>query len=316
MAGERLSVAGGVIAFLAGFTGIYFSGTLLFPNLTPITNLLQLPVSDLLGSYGTTLMDIVFLQLSFILLSSSYGGFWHMLGLLSGAGILLLSYPLTAGKWVRGVIVGLIGLGAIELFSGISGSANILAVGGGLAVVGGLLGVGVWRAARYEKPEVEAARVEVPAKKVVAEKPEKKVERAAKIVPTGVPRAQLQISQVEGIGPVYASRLEKAEIRTLSQLANSSVDKVASAAKVNKKEAEKWIRIANLLLLDILDEEAAEIMVVGAGVTSLKDLAERKPDELYEQMQAALKMGKVAIPKGYSFTKQDVEKWVNAAKRK
>ncbi|MEM2958966.1 MAG: DUF4332 domain-containing protein, partial [Candidatus Jordarchaeaceae archaeon] len=103
------------------------------------------------------------------------------------------------------------------------------------------------------------------------------------------------MSQVEGIGPVYASRLENAEIKTLSQLANSSVDKVASAAKVNKKEAEKWIRIANLLLLDILDEEAAEIMVVGAGVTSLKDLAERKPDELYEQMQAALKMGKVAI---------------------
>ncbi len=315
MAGERLSVAGGVLAFLAGFVGIYFSGTLLFPNLTPITNLLQLPVSDLLGSYGTTLLDIVFLQISLTLLNSAYGSFWNMLGLLSGAGVLLLSYPLTAGKWVRGVIVGLIGLGALELFSGISGSANILAAGGGLAVVGGLLGIGVWRTARYEKPEVKAVRAEAPAEKVVAEKPEKKV-RAAKVLPKGVPRAELQISQVEGIGPVYASRLEKAEIKTLSQLANSSADKVASTAKVNKKEAEKWIRIANLLLLDVIDEEAAEIMVVGAGVTSLRDLAERKPEELYEQMQAALKMGKVAIPKGYSFTKQDVEKWINAAKRK
>jgi predicted flap endonuclease-1-like 5' DNA nuclease len=316
MAGERLSVAGGVLAFLAGFVGIYFSGTLLFPNLTPITNLLQLPVSDLLGSYGTTLLDIVFLQISLTLLNSAYGSFWNMLGLLSGAGVLLLSYPLTAGKWVRGVIVGLIGLGVIELFSGISGSANILAVGGGLAVVGGLLGIGVWRVARYEKPEVKAVRAEASAEKVVAEKPEKKVERAAKVLPKGVQRAELQISHVEGIGPVYASRLEKAEIKTLSQLAKSSVDQIASVAKVNKNVAEKWIRIANLLLLDVIDEEAAEIMVVGAGVTSPRDLAERKPEELYEQMQAALKVGKVAIPKGYSFTKQDVEKWINAAKRK
>ncbi len=316
MAGERLSVAGGALAFLAGFTGVSFSGSLIFPNLTPITNILQLPVSDLWGSYGTTLLNIVFLQLLLILLNSSYGGFWHVLGLLSGAGVLLLSYPLTAGKWVRGVIIGLIGLGALEIFSGFSGSAGIVAVSGGLAVIGGLLGVGVWRAIRYEKPEVGAAKAEVPAKKVVAEKPEKRVKRAAKVVPKGVPRAQLEISRIEGIGPVYASRLERAEIKTLSQLANSSIDKVASTAKVNKKEAEKWIRIANLLLLNEIDEEAAEIMVIGAGVTSLKDLAERKPDQLYEEMQAALKMGKVAVPKGYSFTKQDVEKWVNAAKGK
>ncbi|MBS7287394.1 MAG: hypothetical protein KIH01_01235 [Candidatus Freyarchaeota archaeon] len=40
----------------------------------------------------------------------------------------------------------------------------------------------------------------------------------------------------------YASRLEAAEIKSVPRLANSSAVKVASTAKVNKKEAEKWVR--------------------------------------------------------------------------
>ena len=71
-----------------------------------------------------------------------------------------------------------------------------------------------------------------------------------------------------------------------------------------------------ILLLESLDEEAAELLVLGAGVKSPEDLARRNADNLYDQITSALKMGKVEIPKSYHFTKKDVEKWINAAKKK
>lgn len=309
MAGERSSSVGGLIAFFAGYIGIYFSGTLVFPNLTPIINSLlssiTLYYAGLYAGFAYILFNMGLLQLYMTSLTSASGGFWNILGLLSGAGVLLLSYPLAAGKGVKSVIIGLIGLGALEIISGFPSLYSMTVVGGGLAVISAIFGIILWRAIKIEKPKAKAAKVEKPREKAVAE-----------AVPKEVPRAKLPISQIEGIGPVYASRLEKAKIKSLSQLAKSSVDKISSVAKVNKNKATQWIRMANLLILDIIDEEAAELMVIGAGVTSLKDLAKRNADELYEEMQSALKMGKVDIPKGYRFTKKDVESWINAAQKK
>ncbi|MGQ9723211.1 MAG: DUF4332 domain-containing protein [Candidatus Jordarchaeum sp.] len=270
--------------------------------------------TGIFGIYEDILISLVLAQLYATILPSMQGGFWIILGLVSGAGVLTLSYPLAAAKWVKGVVIGIIILGAIEIISGIFANYIVASLGGGLAIIGSIFGIATWRMLKVEKPAVEA-EVEKPTREEAAKKP-----RAAKAVaakaPKPVPRAKLGLAQVEGIGPVHATRLQNAKIETLSQLANSSPDEVSTAARVNKKKAEMWINMAKLLLLDEIEEEEAELMVVGARVTSLEDLAKRKPDELYEEMQSAMKMGKVAVPKGYSFTKKDVENWISAAKRK
>lgn len=296
MAGERSSVTGGLLAFFAGYIGVYFSGIILFPS---------------------TFWDL--LQFS---LAGVYGSFWNFLGFAAGAGVLLLSYPLAAGKWIRGVTLGLLALGALETISGFYSWYSMTVVGGVLALAGSVFGGLVWRAAGAEKPPAEVEAVEKPKVKAKAEKPlaakkpTAKARAVVKEIPPGVPRSEVLVSQIEGIGPVYGSRLEKAKVSTLSDLAKASVSKVASAARINKKRAEQWIRMAKILLLESLDEEAAELLVLGAGVKSPEDLARRNADNLYDQITSALKMGKVEIPKSYRFTKKDVEKWINAAKKK
>ena len=112
MAGERSSVTGGLLAFFAGYIGVYFSGIILFPS---------------------TFWDL--LQFS---LAGVYGSFWNFLGFAAGAGVLLLSYPLAAGKWIRGVTLGLLALGALETISGFYSWYSMTVVGGGLALAGSI----------------------------------------------------------------------------------------------------------------------------------------------------------------------------------
>ena len=164
-------------------------------------------------------------------------------------------------------------------------------------------------------PEKKAKKVK-PSKKKVAAKPPKKAKPVPVVAPAKMPRAKMEVARVEGVGPVYGSRLDKEGISTIADLAKVTADKVASIAQVSSQKAQKWIQMADILCLEEVDQNAAELLVTGAGVTSRKDLANKNADRLYEQMQSALRMGKVPVPKGWSFTKSDVEKWINAAKGK
>jgi predicted flap endonuclease-1-like 5' DNA nuclease len=369
MVGERSSVVGGLLAFFAGFIGVYFSGVSLFPtpiDLTPISNLgafsfanlenfkalltlwcisqfsspvtyaslgnlltvlflLQFSSPVLFAGYGHILTFTALLQLSPTVL---YGGFWAILALVSSIGVLLLAYLLVSGKEDRIAIIGLICLGALETVSGLFGKQNIIAIGGILAIIAAVFGVLAWRALTTEKPiaKVEAKKVVKapekkakkvkPLKKKVAVKPPKKAKPVPVVAPTKVARAEMEVARIEGVGPVYGTRLNKEGISTVAALAKASVDKVASIAQVSPQKAQKWIQMADILCLENVDQNAAELLVTGAGVTSRKDLANKNADRLYEQMQSALRMGKVLVPKGWSFTKSDVEKWINAAKGK
>lgn len=52
------------------------------------------------------------------------------------------------------------------------------------------------------------------------------------------------ITDIPGIGPVYATRLTTAGIGTLAALADATADAVAEAAKVPLSKAEAWIDAA------------------------------------------------------------------------
>lgn len=56
------------------------------------------------------------------------------------------------------------------------------------------------------------------------------------------------VTDVSGIGPVYATRLEAAGVATVSDLAESQPDRVAEAAEVTVTRARGWIESARDLL--------------------------------------------------------------------
>lgn len=56
------------------------------------------------------------------------------------------------------------------------------------------------------------------------------------------------VTDVHGIGPVYATRLEAAGVTTLSDLASSDPDEIANAAEVPLSRAEEWVKAAGTLL--------------------------------------------------------------------
>lgn len=61
------------------------------------------------------------------------------------------------------------------------------------------------------------------------------------------PPAQ-SVTDVTGIGPVYATRLEAAGIATLSDLARNGAETVAEAAEVPVSRAAAWIESAQALV--------------------------------------------------------------------
>ena len=60
---------------------------------------------------------------------------------------------------------------------------------------------------------------------------------------TGPPPAQ--VDSIDGIGPVFAERLSKAGLGSVSDLAAASPDLVAEAAGVSAARARTWIDLAN-----------------------------------------------------------------------
>lgn len=56
------------------------------------------------------------------------------------------------------------------------------------------------------------------------------------------------ITEVSGIGPVYATRLGSHGLSTLADLADASPEKVAAAAQVGIGRAEGWIEAARSLI--------------------------------------------------------------------
>lgn len=62
--------------------------------------------------------------------------------------------------------------------------------------------------------------------------------------PTPAP-TRVEVTEIAGIGPVYATRLGAAGINTVSELARADAEAVAEAAQVPRSRAETWIASAS-----------------------------------------------------------------------
>jgi predicted flap endonuclease-1-like 5' DNA nuclease len=123
------------------------------------------------------------------------------------------------------------------------------------------------------------------------------------------------IEKIEGIGPSYAKKLQTAGIsRTshlLSQCATAKGRKaVAGQTGLDEKQLLKWVNMADLMRISGVGEEFSELLEA-AGVDTVKELRNRRPDSLTAKM-AEVNQAK-RLTRQVPGLKQ-VTKWIDQAK--
>ena len=96
------------------------------------------------------------------------------------------------------------------------------------------------------------------------------------------------ISDIEGIGPAYAAKLQKAGIRSVNGLLKMCCDKkgrksVSGTTGVDESMLLKWANMADLYRIKGIGSEYSELMEA-AGVDTVKELRNRNAGNLHEKM--------------------------------
>ncbi|MCH5225210.1 MAG: DUF4332 domain-containing protein [Muribaculaceae bacterium] len=99
-----------------------------------------------------------------------------------------------------------------------------------------------------------------------------------------------KIIKIEGIGPVYAEKLEALGVNTVSQLLDRGKNvkgrkELAEKTGISGKRILTWVNHADLLRLEGVDPNCAELLEA-AGVDTVIELALRNPANLEKKMVA------------------------------
>ncbi|MBT30179.1 MAG: ferredoxin [Thalassobius sp.] len=124
-----------------------------------------------------------------------------------------------------------------------------------------------------------------------------------------------KITDIEGIGPAFAEKLAKANIRSVEKLleigANKSGRKnIASSSGVDEGKVLDWVNMADLFRVKGIAGQFAELLKA-AGVDTIKELRNRNAENLHAKLvevNTAKKLTRV-VP---SLTM--VEKFIDQAK--
>ncbi|MCW8907359.1 MAG: DUF4332 domain-containing protein [Sedimenticola sp.] len=125
-----------------------------------------------------------------------------------------------------------------------------------------------------------------------------------------------RLTEIEGIGEVYNSKLQAAGITTQAQLLESAVTPAARKTLAEKtgisgKLLLGWINRADLARVKGIGEEYADLLEL-AGVDTVPELAQRNAVNLHARLkEVAEERGNVVrrVPSA-----SEVEKWVAQAK--
>jgi hypothetical protein len=134
------------------------------------------------------------------------------------------------------------------------------------------------------------------------------------------PRSSIKpVEAIEGVGVAIGGKLREMGITSVSDLALASASDVAKVG-VSVKKANEFIGMAKLMTKSALagvegiDEQVAELLVVGAKIDSKEKLAETDPATLLKSLSDSVATGKVKVPKKTSIQQDDVTRWVSSAK--
>jgi predicted flap endonuclease-1-like 5' DNA nuclease len=98
-----------------------------------------------------------------------------------------------------------------------------------------------------------------------------------------------KIIDIEGIGEVYAGKLQAIGIETTEQLLERGSSpkgrqEIAETADISGKLVLEWVNRADLFRIKGVAEEYSDLLEV-AGVDTVPELAQRNPDNLYKKMK-------------------------------
>ncbi len=127
--------------------------------------------------------------------------------------------------------------------------------------------------------------------------------------------ASYKITDIEGIGDVYAKKLDAVNIRTVGSLLNKGCTKkgrqdLAAATGIDESTVLKWVNIADLFRIKGIGSEYSELLE-RSGVDTVKELRNRKAENLHAKI--------VEINEAHKLVRQLpslklVESWVETAK--
>ena len=97
-----------------------------------------------------------------------------------------------------------------------------------------------------------------------------------------------KISDIEGIGPKHAAKLQKAGVRSVSGLLKLCCDKkgrksVAEKSGIDASQLLKWANMADLYRIKGVGSEYSELLEA-SGVDTIKELRNRNADNLRAKM--------------------------------
>ena len=125
-----------------------------------------------------------------------------------------------------------------------------------------------------------------------------------------------KLTEIEGIGEVYAQKLQQAGVGTLDQLlekgaAPTGRKEIAEKAGVSEKLILRWANMADLFRIKGVGEEYADLLEA-AGVDTVPELAQRNAENLHKKLAEVNEAKNLVrrVP-----TQGEVSEWVGQAKQ-
>ncbi len=124
-----------------------------------------------------------------------------------------------------------------------------------------------------------------------------------------------KLSYIEGIGQAYEAKLREAGIRSTGELLKKGATpegrkELAAKAGIKPELILKWVNHADLFRVRGVGAEYSELLEA-AGVDTVPELAQRKPENLYKKLIEVNNEKKLVrrLP-----TEQQVAEWIAMAK--
>lgn len=173
----------------------------------------------------------------------------------------------------------------------------------------------------------------LPRKKIPEPKPQSAVIETPKVEPSHLTEEEIKtepskelveeirdrgskIIDIEGIGPVYAKKLNSVDIFTTSDLLEAGATprrrrELAEKTGISDKLILRWINMADLFRIRGVGEEYSDLLEM-AGVDTVVELAKRIPENLHAKMlEVSEKKKLVRRPQ----TLNEVKQWIEEAKK-
>ena len=126
----------------------------------------------------------------------------------------------------------------------------------------------------------------------------------------------MNISKIEGIGPAYAAKLDEQGIKTTEGLLKAAASRkgrqlLSEQTGLSNHQILEWVNRADLMRVKGIGEEYSDLLEA-AGVDTVKELANRNPDNLHQTLiktnaEKRLVRREPAL--------NEVKSWVNESKR-